>query len=45
MIVLENLQGVNPMGLSDPLDDSKTSNSSETPNFHQNLEMIVLEKL
>ena len=31
------------MGLISPLDNSKTNNFSETPNFHQNLEMIELK--
>ena len=31
------------MGLSAPLADSNTSNYSETPNCHQNLEMILLK--
>ena len=42
MVVLEILQCINPMGLSSPLDNSKTNNSSETLKFYQNLEMIVL---
>ena len=31
------------MGLSAPLEDSKTNNYSQTPNCHQNLEMVTLD--
>ena len=31
------------MGLSDPLADSKTKNYSETPRFHQNLDINALD--
>ena len=37
---IENLQGIDPMGLSAPLADSYPRNCSETPNCHKNLEMI-----
>ena len=42
--ILRKLQGINPMGLSYPLDNSYTNKYSETPNYHQNLEMIILKK-
>ena len=45
MIALKNGQTINPIGLCAPLADSRTNSCSETPNFHQNLEMIDLEKL
>ena len=34
---------MNSMSLSAPLVDSKTRNSSETPNCHQNLDVIALK--
>ena len=45
IIVLENLQGINPMVLSTPLENYKANNDSETQNCHQNIEMIALKKL
>ena len=39
------LQGVNTMVLNDPLPDSYPNNNSETPKFHQNLEMISMKQI
>ena len=36
-------KGINSMGLRVPLDELKPNNSSETPNCHQNLEIIALK--
>ena len=44
MIVLEKLQEIYTMGISEPLADYKTKNYYETPNCHQKLEMIALKK-
>ena len=41
---LGHFQGSNQMGLCAPLVDSKTNNSSEASNFHQNLDIIALKK-
>ena len=39
MIVLENFQGIKPMGLGATLSDYKTNIDSEIPNYHKNLKM------
>ena len=44
MISLKIFQGINPMGLSAPLDNSYTKNCSEKPNCRQNLDIIALNK-
>ena len=41
----EKMQGINPMGLSDPFNDSYANNCFETPECHQNLKMIALKKI
>ena len=39
----KKMKGMNSMGLSDPLNRPKTINYYETPNCHQNLDIIVLD--
>ena len=42
MTALKKVQGINSLGLIYPLAGSETNNSSETPNLHQNIDMIAL---